>query len=91
MNLSSRESTPVEGGTAHKLHPSMEVGHVWLIGPGGVAEGGDFDIAVATAGGDDAGDATGAELQASSAEVGAEPEPEPEPEQEPEPVEVEEC
>ena len=48
------------------------------------------DIAVATAGRDDAGDAAGAELQASSAEVGAEPEPEPEPEQEPEEVEVEE-
>ena len=27
----------------------MEVGHVWLIGPRGVAEGGDFGTAVATA------------------------------------------
>ena len=49
MNLSSRKSTPIEGGAAHDLHPSMEIGHVGLIGPGCVAEGGDLGIAIATA------------------------------------------
>lgn len=48
MYLSSREGTPVKGGAAHDFHPAMEIGHVWLVSPGCVAEGSDLGTPIAS-------------------------------------------